>query len=173
MKHLRDLINPAPRALLLGLAVLPMAQSLAYPAISTFSRPSQSRWPWADLRDDVVRLIWNLPSENQMKIVTPQPPIPTSNPPTSLLERYGGDLVLRFEIKSAVEASALAEAINVLFLDVWEFTSDWVDIRLSKDVVCLVYLRLSFAFQLIHAISYRSPHCWGSYRHHCNMLILR
>ena len=47
----------------------------------------------------------------------------------------GGDLVLRFEINSIDEAEALAQAINVLFLDVWEFTTNWVDIRLSKDVV--------------------------------------
>ncbi len=43
--------------------------------------------------------------------------------------------MLRFEINSIEDAKALAEAINVLFLDVWEFTTDWVDIRLSKDVV--------------------------------------
>ena len=43
--------------------------------------------------------------------------------------------MLRFEINSIEEAKALAEAINVLFLDVWEFTTEWVDIRLSKDVV--------------------------------------
>lgn len=138
MKHLRQILNSTPPALLLSLAVLPVAQSLAYPATSTFSRSLQSRWPWAHLRGNVVRLIWNVPSEDQLKITTPQTPIPTLNPPPSLLERYGGDLVLRFTIKSAAEASALAEAINVLFLDVWEFTSEWVDIRLSKDVVRLV-----------------------------------
>ena len=43
--------------------------------------------------------------------------------------------MLRFEINSLEEAKALAEAVNVLFLDVWEFTTEWVDIRLSKDVV--------------------------------------
>ena len=42
---------------------------------------------------------------------------------------------MRFDINSIHEAEALAQAINVLFLDVWEFTTDWVDIRLSKDVV--------------------------------------
>lgn len=43
--------------------------------------------------------------------------------------------MLRFKIDSAEEATALSDAINVLFLDVWEFNSEWVDIRLSKDVV--------------------------------------
>ena len=43
--------------------------------------------------------------------------------------------MLRFDIKIEEEAKALADAVNVLFLDVWEFTNDWVDVRLSKDVV--------------------------------------
>ena len=55
-----------------------------------------------------------------------------------MLARYGGDVVLRFRIQTAEEAKALAEASNVLFLDIWEFTTEWVDIRLAKDVVSLL-----------------------------------
>ena len=44
--------------------------------------------------------------------------------------------MLRFRFRSTEEAKALASAIRTLFLDVWEFSNDWVDIRLSKDVVC-------------------------------------
>ncbi|KAL8792710.1 MAG: hypothetical protein Q9195_004685 [Heterodermia aff. obscurata] len=58
-----------------------------------------------------------------------------ASPPPSLLSRYGGDVVLRFEIRTPEEAAALAEAVDVLFLDVWEFTTEWADIRLSKDIV--------------------------------------
>lgn len=47
-------------------------------------------------------------------------------------------MVLRFQIQSLEESAALSEAIYVLMLDVWEFTADWVDIRLSKDVVRLI-----------------------------------
>lgn len=47
-------------------------------------------------------------------------------------------MVLRFQIQSLEESTALSEAIYVLMLDVWEFTADWVDIRLSKDVVRLI-----------------------------------
>lgn len=46
-------------------------------------------------------------------------------------------MVLRFNVSSVDEAKALAEAIDVLILDVWEFTTDWVDIRLSRDIVSL------------------------------------
>lgn len=166
MKLLRQILNSTPPALLLSLAVLPVAQSLPYPATATFSRSLRSRWQLAHLRG-------NVPSEDQLRITTPQTRIPTSNPPPSLLKEYGGDLVLRFEIKSAAEASALAEAINIHFLDVWEFTSEWMDIRLSKKVVRLVirFVSGSSASSLIHAIAYRSPLCWASYRIHCNMLI--
>lgn len=51
-------------------------------------------------------------------------------------------MVLRFDIGSIEEAEALAEAVHILFLDVWEFTTDWVDIRLSKDVVRLTLAHL-------------------------------
>jgi hypothetical protein len=44
-------------------------------------------------------------------------------------------MVLRFNITTAEEASALAEASSILFLDVWEFSDDWVDIRIAKDNV--------------------------------------
>lgn len=91
------------------------------------------RPPWIRFRDCVIRFVWKLPIDNQLGQISDIQP--SSTPPSSFLARYGGDLVLRFKIQSAEEASALAEAINVLFLDVWEFTAEWVDIRLSKDVV--------------------------------------
>lgn len=90
------------------------------------------------LRDGLIQLIWKVPSEKPWASPSPSPRFLLSKPtpPSSLLARYGGDVVLRFQIRSAAEASALSEAITVLFLDVWEHTSHWVDIRLSKDVVC-------------------------------------
>lgn len=87
-------------------------------------------------RDSIVKIIWKTPDDNQLNIVNRKNSFSRSNPPSSLLARYGGDVVLRFKIQSAAEATALNEAVTVLFLDVWEFTSEWVDIRLSKDIVC-------------------------------------
>ncbi len=52
-----------------------------------------------------------------------------------LRTRYGGDVVLRFRVKTAEEVKALAEAADTLYLDIWEFADDWVDIRMAKDVV--------------------------------------
>ena len=44
-------------------------------------------------------------------------------------------MVLRFNINGPEEMKSLAEASNILFLDVWASTDEWVDIRLAKDVV--------------------------------------
>ena len=60
-----------------------------------------------------------------------------STPTNAVKERYDKDIVLRFNISTAEEAVALAEAADTLFLDVWDFTAAWADIRLAKDVVSL------------------------------------
>ena len=55
--------------------------------------------------------------------------------PAKLLAKYGGDVVLRFNLTTPEDERALAEAADTLFLDVWEFTNNWADIRLRKDDV--------------------------------------
>lgn len=55
--------------------------------------------------------------------------------PATLLAKYGGDVVLRFNLSTPQEEKALAEAADTLFLDVWEFTNNWADIRLRQDDV--------------------------------------
>jgi len=55
--------------------------------------------------------------------------------PAKLLAHYGRDVVLRFNISTPYEEQMLAEAADHLLLDVWEFTSNWADIRLGEDVV--------------------------------------
>ncbi|KAI9773623.1 MAG: putative metallocarboxypeptidase ecm14 [Geoglossum simile] len=63
------------------------------------------------------------------------PKQPGFSPPLNLRTKYDGDIVLRFNVSTADEAKALAEAASVLFLDIWGSNNDWVDIRLAKDVV--------------------------------------
>lgn len=113
-----------------------LAQIPQHPfGIYQHASPNVNSRSWLSrVRDQVIETIWRIPSENNPGKVDSANPT-ASGPPSTLVARYGGDLVLRFEIRSSEEAEALAEAINVLFLDVWEFTSEWVDIRLSKDVV--------------------------------------
>ena len=92
--------------------------------------------PWRRLSDAIIRRIWGLP-ERQTSLGAPsrEAPIAGGVPSGKLLARYGEDIVMRFNISSAGEASALAEASDILFLDVWEFNENWVDIRIAKDVV--------------------------------------
>ncbi|SLM36622.1 zinc carboxypeptidase [Lasallia pustulata] len=88
---------------------------------------------WTRLRDGIIQTVWGPPPPSKAK--STRPCTSSTSPPSTLLARYGGDVVLRFKIQTAEEAQALAEATHVLFLDVWEFNNEWVDIRLSKDVV--------------------------------------
>ena len=88
------------------------------------------------VRNGIIQHLWRIPPNDALG-KTGCEESPASRPPPTLLAQYGGDLVLRFEIKSVEEADALANAVNVLFLDVWEFTTEWADIRLSKDVVSM------------------------------------
>ncbi len=96
--------------------------------------------PWTLFRDHIISRIWSLPQSWDTKtcghdqLSKPSNPA-REGPPAALLARYGGDVLLRFNISNAEEAEALAEATNVLFLDVWEFTGEWADIRLAKDMV--------------------------------------
>jgi extracellular matrix protein 14 len=90
--------------------------------------------PWRRLSDAIIRKIWKLPDDpNSLGRSNRQS---ASNAiGDKLVAQYSEDVVLRFKIRTVEEASALAEAACILFLDVWEFTDDWADIRLSKDVV--------------------------------------
>ncbi|KAF1357323.1 putative metallocarboxypeptidase ECM14 [Lizonia empirigonia] len=85
--------------------------------------------PWRTLSDAIIRKIWRLPNQHH-------PAHDVRTPPTEpFVARYGDDVVLRFNMRSADEAKALADASDMLFLDVWEFNEDWADIRLAKHVV--------------------------------------
>ena len=55
--------------------------------------------------------------------------------PNGLREQYANELVLRFNVTDAAEEAALSKAVERLFLDIWAFTDDYVDIRLHTDQV--------------------------------------
>lgn len=52
-----------------------------------------------------------------------------------LRAQYANELVLRFNVSTTDEETALSEAASRLFLDVWAFTDEMVDIRLHADEV--------------------------------------
>lgn len=57
----------------------------------------------------------------------------SSELPANLLAKYGGDVVLRFNLSTPAEEKALAEVADTLYLDIWDFTNNWADIRLRED----------------------------------------
>lgn len=71
-------------------------------------------------------------------------------PPSHTWAKYGGDLVLRFNVSSVVESKSLAEAADTLLLDVWESSQNWVDIRMDKDTVPLLLGLLPNSLQHAH-----------------------
>ena len=153
MRYLKDLLALAPSLLLWTLTVVsarcsaspnnlqqPLALPLQTPHAPQYVHDKISHHDGhllARIRDSIIQTIWRIPTDKRLKSANTKSPASRNGPPSQLLARYGGDLVLRFEIRTAEEAEALADAINVLILDVWEFTTEWVDIRLSKDVVSL------------------------------------
>lgn len=80
----------------------------------------------------IIEAVWpyykSSPSRNSQS--------PTTSARASKLQsRYGDDVVLRFKIKTEEEAKQFAEAVDTLFLDVWEASKDWADVRISKKVL--------------------------------------
>lgn len=54
---------------------------------------------------------------------------------SKIISQYDGDVVLRFNLSSPEEGKALAEASNILYLDVWSTTKTHADIRMAEAMV--------------------------------------
>ncbi len=117
--------------------------------------------PWARVRDWIVETWWPFSYSIVHRDTLSSNHALTSGPLNELLlSQYGGEIVLRFNISTQDEASNLAEASQILFLDVWEYTNDWVDIRLSQDVVS--YDLLPYAVDIANSGNQRFLRFWGS-----------
>jgi extracellular matrix protein 14 len=116
---------------LLSLLCLAPAAITALPPQEHPSPPA----PWRRFTNTLISNIWQLPDS--------QSPIRSTRDGNGRTEasqaaaRYGQDIVLRFNLSSADEAHAIADAAQDLYLDIWEFNENWVDIRLAKDIVCV------------------------------------
>jgi len=85
------------------------------------------------LRDTAIEKIWGKPGKCGTAPITRSSNVQL---PATLLAKYGGDVVLRFNLSTPYEERSLAEAADTLFLDIWEFRNNWADIRLREDDVC-------------------------------------
>lgn len=91
--------------------------------------PSEPRRPWTRLRDWVIESIWGIRHS--------QCHHGNVGPPQNVRDRYESDVVLRFHLRHPDEAEALASASRALVLDVWAITSEFVDVRLAEEMVCV------------------------------------
>ncbi|KAK7189872.1 putative metallocarboxypeptidase ecm14 [Paraphaeosphaeria sporulosa] len=139
-----------PTFAVLSLLLLGPSLIAAAPRESTPHRrdPSPAPRPWRTLSDALIRRVWGLPHTQES--LRADAGAARGTPGRDLVARYGEDIVLRFTIATPEEASALAEAADILFLDVWEFTSDWADIRIAKDVLPSLLGLLPASLQTAH-----------------------
>ncbi|KAI5272915.1 hypothetical protein E4T47_03988 [Aureobasidium subglaciale] len=114
--------------------VLVVASTLLVPTASAVPShpqpppPSQQpshRPAWRSVTDAIVRTIWSPPLHSR----------PGSQVNALPHHKNSDDVVVRFNISNFKDATSLADAADTLFLDLWEFTDDWVDIRLQKDLI--------------------------------------
>ena len=102
---------------------------------------------WRSITDPIIRNIWRV---SQDESLSSRPKEHGKKDSSAQLARHGHEIVLRFNITTSVESKALSEAADTLFLDVWEYTDDWVDIRLSKDIVPSLLGLLPASLQRAH-----------------------
>ncbi|KAK5712907.1 putative metallocarboxypeptidase ecm14 [Elasticomyces elasticus] len=138
-----------PASLLVSVVVAVPSPAAYVEHQQRFSAPAlPQRSRWRTLSDRLIVSIWG--SHSQQKHIGVNTAQSDRQAPAHTLARYGGDVVLRFNISTTDEAKSLADAADTLLLDVWEFAQHWVDVRLSKDIVAPLLGLLPESLQQSH-----------------------
>ena len=90
---------------------------------------------WRKASNRIIQKILSYPDSVKSLASTSPLRVGDGQPTRRLRTRYSDDIVIRFNYSTVDELGALAEVCDVLFLDVWEKTDNFFDIRLSKDTV--------------------------------------
>jgi extracellular matrix protein 14 len=149
-------------------AALPVALALAFtlPTVSgagiqpsryegdTRAEPGNHVFPFLKwLRDSAVEVVFGKPSTRTE----------ASRPGAALESRYRNDVVVRFNVTNSAEEGALAAAAGQMFLDVWAFTPEYVDVRLDKDDVSSLLTLLPSSLQPSVLIPDVAAAVWATY----------
>ncbi|GAB1314306.1 Putative metallocarboxypeptidase ecm14 [Madurella fahalii] len=105
------------------------------------------------LRDSAVEVIFGKPSVRAK----------SSGPDAVLQSLYRNDIVVRFNVTTSEEESALATAAQQMFLDVWAFTPEYVDVRINKDDVAPLLTLLPNSLQPSVLIPDVAAAVWRAY----------
>ncbi|KAJ4306511.1 putative metallocarboxypeptidase ecm14 [Collariella sp. IMI 366227] len=105
------------------------------------------------LRDTAVEVVFGKPSTRAKSL----------RPGAQIHTRYRNDVVVRFNVTSSEEEGALAKATEQMFLDIWAFTPDYVDIRLDKDDVSALRTLLPDSLQPSVLIPDVAAAVWATY----------
>lgn len=154
---------PAPK-----FAALPVALALAFtfPTVSGAGiQPSQLQ---ADSRADSPGhvfpfLKWLRDSAVEAVFGKPATRAKNSRPVASVQSRYRNDVVIRFNVSHSDEETALANAAQQMFLDVWTFTPEYVDVRLDRDDVSALLTLLPKSLQPSVLIPDVAAAVWATY----------
>ncbi|RMD41411.1 hypothetical protein DV735_g3690, partial [Chaetothyriales sp. CBS 134920] len=136
----------------ISIAVLFAPGSQASPAASEWAEPIGLKkaptppTPFRRLRDAIIERLWSIPPQSRPKPCHAR----QSAAPANYRTRFGNDVVLRFSIQSHDELKALSDAADTLYLDIWDMSREWVDIRLSKDVVPSLLALLPPSLSIAH-----------------------
>jgi extracellular matrix protein 14 len=114
--------------LLLLAAVLPISFALPTDRSHTAANPLRR------LQNAIFETIWTPPRRPSSR-TQPEKPLPSN-----LRAKYGEFVVLRFTLSSqkelqAIELQDISKATERIFLDLWETTDQWVDLRVAKDML--------------------------------------
>ncbi|KKY32972.1 putative zinc carboxypeptidase [Diaporthe ampelina] len=117
-----------PSTILVPLLLASSAPAIAIAAAAhghhNHPHPDRSVFPWLTwLRDSAVQMVFGRPASKDFEQYIP-----------NLGRKYQDEVILRFNISTAEEEAALAEATERLFLDIWSWDGT-VDLRVQKNYV--------------------------------------
>ncbi|KIW70107.1 hypothetical protein PV04_02413 [Phialophora macrospora] len=130
---LRDILILS--TLLSSAIAIPTSESFPHTSLEpkvAFTHRDKPAGPFRRLRDAIIERIWSIPGKSSYNS-SHGSRLPKA--PEGFRARYGGDVVLRFRINTQEEVKAISEAADILYLDIWEATNEWVDVRIAKEVV--------------------------------------
>ncbi|KAK3326499.1 hypothetical protein B0H66DRAFT_551085 [Apodospora peruviana] len=111
------------------------------------------RW----LRDSAVEIVFGPPPSSGRRGAK------ETKPDAALWSQYRKEVVVRFNVTNSEEEAALSRAANQMFLDIWAFTPEYVDIRLHRDYLSSLLTLLPKSLQPTVLIADVAAAVWNTY----------